>query len=358
MGADARLLPEAPEGLTSLAVAAAHEILLIGGSGFIGRHVARELIRVGHRVAVLARGHRSAVEGAEALAGDRTDVRSLANVLEGRRFDLTVDFLAYDASDIERLLMVPYAALGRYVMISSGQVYLVTEGTQAPYREDDVEGRVMPEPEPHTRDHDEWSYGVGKRRAERAVLGLRGTHGVRGTVLRLPIVQGEGDVSLRLWAYIERMLDGGPLLLPDGGKRYVRHVYAGDVSRAIAWLAGHAEPRGAFYNLAQPDVVTVRELLERIADAVGVAPRFVEGSWQAIRAAGLDESVSPYAGRWSSLVDPSRAAVEWGFVGTRLEDYLPRVVRWHLENRPKTSHPGYAQRSRELELAASLGVAA
>jgi nucleoside-diphosphate-sugar epimerase len=336
-------------------VSAAQDVLLIGGSGFMGRHAAPALLAAGHRVSVLSRGQREEISGVETLIADRADAASLAEALEGRRFDLAVDFLAYGAADIERLLLVPHAALGRYVMISTGQVYLVTQRAEPPYVEDDVDGPLCPEPEPGTPDHDEWSYGVRKRRAERALLGLRGSHGVRGLALRLPIVQGEGDGSLRLWAYLERLLDGGPLLLPDGGRQLTRHLYAGDVARALVWLAEHHEPRAACYNLAQPELVTLRELLERIAYAAGATPRFVDASWEEIQAAGMDESISPYAGRWSSVLDTSRVTAEWGFVGTRLEDYLPGVVRWHMD-RALPSHRGYVHRDRERELAARLGV--
>lgn len=330
------------------------EVLLIGGSGFMGRHVARALIAAGHKVTVLSRGRRDAPAGTVILAADRGNSGSLAAALENRRFDVTIDFLLYDAADLERLLLVPYAALGRYFMISSGQVYLVTQGGDPPYLEEDAERTVSAEPRAGTRDHDEWSYGLGKRRAERALLALRGTHGVRGVALRLPIVQGEEDGSLRLWAYLERMLDGAPLVLPDGGKRLTRFLYVGDLAGTLARLAEAPTPRTATYNLAQPDVVTLREFLERVAHAAKLEPRFVDASWDDCRAAGLDESFSPYAGAWTSVLDPSRAAAEWGFLGTRLEDYLPQVVQWHLEHRPATSHPGYAQRARERELAARL----
>jgi nucleoside-diphosphate-sugar epimerase len=211
---------------------------------------------------------------------------------------------------------------------------------------------VRPEPAAGTRDHGQWGYGAGKRRAEGALMALRGTHGVRAVALRLPIVQGEGDPTLRLWAWLERLLDGQPVLLPGAGSQLTRFLWAEDVARVLLALADTPTLRAAAYNLAQPDVVPLREFLDRVASLAGVAPRWVDASGEEIGAAGLDPTAFPFTGPWSSVIDPSRAAAEWGFLGTRLDDYLPRIVRWHLEHRPEKSHAGYAQRAREVEFAA------
>jgi nucleoside-diphosphate-sugar epimerase len=330
-------------------------VLVLGGSGFMGTPAAAALQARGARVSVLSRGRRPLPGGVESIVADRRDPATLSAALECRRFDFTVDFTAYDASDIECLLLVPRAPLGRYVMISTGQVYLVTEGARGPFREEDSEREVLSEPPADSPDHAEWRYGVGKRRAEGVVFGLRASHGLRATVLRLPIVQGEHDGSLRLWAYIERLLDGGPLLLPDGGTRPIRHVDTRDVTRAIVRLFDGPEPRERVYNLAQPETVTLRELLERVAAVLGLPPRLIEAPWSELHAAGIERVASPYAGPWSSVPDPARAAAELGLAGTSIEHYLPRVVRWHVENRPQTSHRGYAFRAKELEFAAAAG---
>ena len=320
-------------------------VLLVGGAGFMGRVTARAMLDAGHHVTVLSRGTRPAVGGAEHLVADRGDPAALAAALEGRRFDFTVDFVAYDAADVERLLLVPHAALGRYVVISSGQVYLVAQGAMPPFREEDSEHPVTPEPPGGTPDHNEWSYGVGKRRAEGVLLKLRVTHGVRGVALRLPNVQGEGDPYLRLWPYLERMMDGGPLLLPEDGATATRPIYVADVARALVRLLESPPPRNAIYNLAQPEVLPLREFLERVARAAGFTPRFIGISWEELLTAGLDRSVSPLSGPWCSVPDPSRATAEWGFEGSSVAEYLPRVVRWQLEHRPSASHPGYARRA-------------
>jgi nucleoside-diphosphate-sugar epimerase len=329
-------------------------VLLAGGTGFIGGTAAQALTTAGHQVTVLSRGRRTGPAGTESLIADRSDPAALGRALEGRRFDFTVDFTAYDAGDVERLLLVPYAALGRYVMISTGQVYLVTRSTSLPYREEDSEAPIQPEPPEGSPDHPEWRYGMGKRRAEGTLLSLRTSHGVRSLVLRLPVVIGEGDSSLRLWAYLERMRDGGPILLPDGGLQRLRFIDVADVARTVVWLVENPQPREAIYNLAQPDVVTLRDFLALLASAAGVEARFVEASWDEILAAGISRAFSPYSGPWVSVLDPSRAASALGFLGARSSEYLPRVARWHLENPPAGSHRGYEHRDAERELAARL----
>ena len=328
-------------------------VLILGGTGFMGSRAVAALAAAGHEVTVLSRRGRTGNGAIESIAADRQDRSALARALEGRRFDFTVDFCAFDASDVEDLLLVPYAALGRYVMISTGQVYLVTQAPRMPYREEDSAWPLKEEPPAGGAELGQWSYGAGKRRAESTLLALRGSHGVRAVSLRLPIIQGEGDPSLRLWAWIERMLDGGPILLPGGGASPVRFLYAGDVARTLRDLL-EAPPREPVYNLAQPEIVPLRDFLERVARAAGLAPRFVEVDPEEAIEAGLPASFAPFQGPWTSILDPARAAAEWGFSGTRLDDYLPAVVRWHLEHRPSQSHRGYERRDREIELAEAL----
>ncbi len=329
-------------------------MLLVGGDGFLGRHVARALLGAGRRVSVLSRGTRPPVEGAERLVADRRDPRALRAAIGGRRFDLTVDLAAYDAAGIEALWAVPGTALGRTVLVSSGQVYLVTESARPSHREPDSRRAVVAEPDPASPDHGQWSYGVGKRAAEAALLSLRRRHGVRALVLRMPVLQGEGDPTLRLWAWLERLVDGGPVLLPDRGRRATRFLDVADAAALVERIAGGLWPRAAVYNLAAPRVTPLGRFLRLAARAARVEPEFVPVPLERAPGLGLDPRAWPFAGRWSSVIDPARARRDLGFTGSTPEEYLPRVVGWHLANRPPESHPGYAQRGAEREVARRL----
>ena len=109
-------------------------------------------------------------------------------------------------------------------------------------------------------------------------------------------------------------------------------------------------------NLAQPDECTLREFLELLSQVAGLAgapDRFVPVSEQALVSAGLADTCAPYWGRWCSRPDPA-AALEYGLATLKLADYLPGVVRAHIERRSVHSHPGYARRADELALASRL----
>jgi len=334
-------------------------ILLLGGSGLLSGAARRAFVRAGHDVSVLTRGERQlpAANGVALLRGDRTDAESLRATLEGARFDFTADFLAYDAADVDRLLAVPGLALGRVVAISSGQVYLVTASPRPPFREPDADAPLMAEPAPGTRDHGEWAYGMGKRAVEAALARASTERGIVALALRLPVVQGEADRhgSRRLWAWLERLLDGGPVLLPEAGRQLLRFVHADDVAAALLALATKREwPTEPALNLAQPDETTLRELVERVAALAGATPRFVSVDRAALERAGLADTCAPYWGRWCSRPDPSRAMAVLGVRPRALAEYLPGVVRAHLESPRPASHPGYARRAAELALSRTL----
>ncbi len=334
-------------------------ILLLGGSGLLSAAAAEAFLAAGHDVSAVSRGGKTRVSHARLshLTADRTDASSLARVLSGQRFDFTVDFLAFDAPDVRRLLEVPGFDPGRFAMISSGQVYLVTASQRPPFREQDADQALMSEPAEGTRDHAEWAYGMGKRAAEAELRSLASRRGLLAIALRLPVIQGERDGanSLRLWAWLERMRDGGPVLLPEGGVQRVRFLYAADAAAALLALATtSAWPVQPALNLAQPDEPTLREFLGKVARLAGVSPRFVSVHARTLVDAGLAESCAPYWGRWCSRPDPARAVALLGLEPRCVDEYLPSVVRAHLEHPSAGSHPGYARRSEELALAARL----
>lgn len=322
--------------------------LVIGGTRNLGPGIVAALREQGYRVSVLHRGqtHAALPADVEELFADRTQAAALRQATGERRFDVVVDTTLYHGREAREAVEIFSGRVGRYIFLSTGQVYLVRVGAERPFREDAYAGPVMPEP-PAADDfnHRNWLYGDGKRAAEDV---FRAAAGFPCTTLRLPMVHSRRDHYARLHNYLARLWDGGPLLLADGPELPVRHVYSDDVVAAIM-TALATSAAGQAYNVGQDDTYSVPAFLALLAAEAGAAPRLVRVPRAELDARGLLPACSPFSDPWMSALDNTRGKRELGLRYTPAPDYL-RVLVAHYRGLPPP--PGYAQRGAELELAA------
>ena len=328
------------------------DVLVVGGNRFVGYELAWRLLAGGHRLTLFNRGSRGDPFGerVERLRGDRT-AGDFSRLLAGRRFDAVVDFAVFRGEEAAEAAESLKGRAGHYVMVSTGQVYLVRAPRPSPARETDYEGPLMAAPT-STKEKEEWDYGMGKRAAEDVLVRAWESSRFPSTRLRLPMINGERDYYRRLEGYLWRLLDGGPVILPDGGERPTRHVYGAAVARAIAGMLGRRDTFGEAYNLAQDETPSAREILAIAGELLGATPRFVPVPAREIEAAGLDVvAVSAFSGAWMSFLDPGRAKSELGFRHEPLREYLGRIVAAFLAQPPASPPPALARRDEERALA-------
>jgi nucleoside-diphosphate-sugar epimerase len=127
------------------------------------------------------------------------------------------------------------------------------------------------------------------------------------------------------------------------------------VARFLTSVLGRRETFGHAYNLCHEEAPTLVELLSLLGDVVASrGPVLVIGAAE-LEAAGLDLlAVSPFSGRWMSLLDPSRAREDLGFRHRPLRACLEAVVSCLLAHPPADRPAGYAGREREVALARRL----
>jgi nucleoside-diphosphate-sugar epimerase len=196
---------------------------------------------------------------------------------------------------------------------------------------------------------------MGKRACEDALEEAWRAHRFPATRVRLPMVNGERDYLRRAEGYLWRLLDGGPVLLPEGGAVRTRHVYGAEAARFLCGILGQPATFGRAFNLAQEETPTVAELVAKLGALLGSRSELVPVADDALRAAGLaPRQVSPFSTRWMSFVDPARARGELGFQHLPLDDYLGRIAASFLAHPPHAPPDGYALREREVALAAAL----
>jgi nucleoside-diphosphate-sugar epimerase len=330
-------------------------ILIIGGTRFVGYQLVLHLLEAGRRVTILNRGVTRDDLGSrvERLVADRTDPQAFARALGNLSFDAVVDFAAYTGEDARHAVEILHGRAGHYIFISTGQVYLVRENCPKPARESDYAGTVMPEPD-RTHDRDEWLYGVRKRAAEDILAEAWRAKKFPATRLRIPMVNGERDYYRRIESYLWRFLDGGPVILPLEDTRVARHVYGRAVVRAISGILGNANTFGEAFNLAQDETPTIPELISLLGELTGAPGRVQLIPASKFREAGIAPAqISPFNAEWMSFIDPGKAKKDLGFTHEPLRDYLTAIVRSFLENRPSSPPENYAHRPGELALAAA-----
>ena len=226
--------------------------VVIGGTGFIGRLVVRELLRLGHEVAVVHRGSElPELHGLTQITAHRERLADAAPQLRAFAPDVVVDMILSSGRQAEALLDVFRGHAERVVAISSMDVYRacgVLHGTEPgpleplPLTEDSsAERRRLQTYPPAQIAMLQQVFGwlddeYDKIPVERVVLG---DADLPGTVLRLPMVYGPFDPLRRFHPVVKRILDGRRVVLFSERMAHWRATkrYVEDVARAIALAA-------------------------------------------------------------------------------------------------------------------------
>jgi nucleoside-diphosphate-sugar epimerase len=325
------------------------KILVIGGTRFFGYHIARHLIQDGHDVTLFNRGLTPDDFGPRVcrIRGDRRDRSSFVASLKDCRFDAVIDMIAYKAEDSQVAVETFKDRIGHYIHISTGAVYLVTQDYPCPLREEDFDRPLYPKPE---TDDGWWDYGYNKRKSEEVLQESHQRSGFPSTILRLPVVIGERDNTLRAYSYFIRLMDKKPHILPDSGMVAQTYIYQGDIVKTVASNLQNPASIGKAYNLAQDEMVTLREFVLMSAKILGVEVELVDIPSKVLEKASLGTSFSPLFGRRPFVMDAGKAKRDLGFTSTPFETWMRKTIRWYREEYEGGPPENYRLRGKELEV--------
>ncbi len=98
--------------------------LVIGGAGFLGTGIVRELLAAGWDITAMGRGNKPLlVDGVAFLRADRSQPGALASSLGDRIYDLVVDCAAYKGADAQDAISALTGKTAHYVFISTDFVF-------------------------------------------------------------------------------------------------------------------------------------------------------------------------------------------------------------------------------------------
>ncbi|SRR5579885_622142 len=317
-----------------------------GGTGFVGGHLVKRLIRDGVSVKALVRDLKKADElkklGVEIVTGDTTDKASLQGAMRGcdvfyhlgnvARWWLP-DKTMYYKINVEGTKNALLEALKENVS------KVIFTSSLAAIRQ--PKGEVATEETEHKRDF-ESHYGRSKFLAEREVLRIHNEHGLPVVILNPGVVIGPGDLkmfgrtiiellngnlkavmfedSVAPLVYIDDTIEGHILATERGkpGERYILvgdNIRIGDVFKLISEIAGVPLPE----RRISPSVIKIIAHLSEIKSFfTGKPPRFAVDGIRAmeIGAAGSNK----------------KAREELGLEFTPLEEALRKTIDWYREN--------------------------
>ena len=262
-------------------------ILVIGGNGFIGTPLVRELLHAGHDVGVFHRGSPSSINEVLHLQGDRNRLRDHEPALRGFAPHVIVDLVLSSGEQAEQLVDVACDLNARIVAISSMDAYRawgVMQGTEPgelepmPLTEDSpvrtTRSVYPPDVIEKMKSIFTWlNTGYDKIAVEHAVMSGR----TGGTIVRLPMVYGPGDPLHRMHGTLKRIEDGRTAVILAGDYAAWRgpRGYVENVAHAIAAASTSDRATGRIYNICEEPTLTELEWQTKIAAQANWPGRFV-----------------------------------------------------------------------------------
>lgn len=297
-------------------------ILVLGGTGFIGPHLVRRALDRGHSITLFNRGRTNThlFPEVEKLIGDRnTDLAAL----EGRSWDAVIDNSGYTPQQLGLSVDLLGDACDQYLFTSTRSVY--TGFTQAVM---DEEAPVGPQGVPES----EWQgYGPNKVLAERIV---QDGFGARTLITRPSIIVGPGDRSDRFTYWVDRIDDGGDILVQGEPTDPIQFVDVRDLSEFYVHLIENSVT--GIYNTEGPgSALNTAGLVHGIKAITSTPSRFSWVDWDFLLGEGETPQGSlpfwqPPRGRYLNYgrMDNSRA-IDKGLTFRPLAVIAKDTLDWH-----------------------------
>lgn len=295
-------------------------VLVLGGTGFIGRALVRQLCAAGYGVRLLTRDPNSCPAdlrqlGIDLVKGDFNDTSSLAAALEGIEYvyhlargngKTWTEYLQYDVEPTQRLAELCLAhQIKRFIYTSSIAIYYAGQSA----------GTITEATPPHPGIMRTAPYARSKAENEKRLLALYEQKGLPVVIFRPGIVLGSGGDpahwGIAAWPYssVCRLWGNGDNKLPI--------VLVEDVADALVKALTAEQIDGETFNLTSPACITANEYLNEFEQQAHLKLKRVPVSGQKEYVEALGKWVIKSIGRDPNAAFPSYADCEGrGFAAT------------------------------------------
>ncbi|MFJ8260624.1 NAD-dependent epimerase/dehydratase family protein [Rummeliibacillus sp. NPDC094406] len=228
------------------------DVLLFGGSEFVGRAYLEKLIAEGYTVDVITRGIKPiTVKGyRNHFKCDRKDEKDLAEHIENRTYDYIFDISAYTVEDIKPILSIlNRSRLKRYFLVSTGGVYTPSDSIVS------EEGNIGY--------NKNWGiYGVNKRNVELKLIKEHALANFPILIFRPTYIYGEGNNLYRESYFFQRLIDQLPIPYPDTNMGKAQYIHIDDLVNISIKAIKVEKTNGEAFNITNPEIFTWKQLIQ------------------------------------------------------------------------------------------------
>ena len=257
------------------------EILVTGGSGFLGRQVVKALRKRSESVRVLALPGEDTIsleiQGVDVYRGDIRDPQAVVAAMNGVEGVLHLagmmglwrpieDYRAVNVTGTENVCRAALAEGARVVHVSSWTVYGM--GLGEPVREDRP---LRPLREP---------YAMTKAEGDLSVQRMIAEDQLRAVIIRPGTIFGPGS-TLNFGRIADRLL-AGRWIIVGSGRNALPLVYASDVVRGLLHALDEPHALGEAYNIGNDHSLSQREFLTAVAREIGARPPRIRVPYRAL----------------------------------------------------------------------------
>jgi nucleoside-diphosphate-sugar epimerase len=243
-------------------------VLYIGGSGNISTACVERSLSEGHSVAVLNRGRQAtAFPGpVESIHGDRNDAALLRRAAGEGRFDVVVNFLGFNVSQVELDIAAFAGRAGHYVFISSASAY---QKPPAHYR--------ITEETP--LENPFWEYSRHKIACEARLRRALEEQAFPVTIVRPSYTYGPTWIPTAVgghgYTVVDRIRAGRPVVCHGDGSSLWVLTHTADFAVGLVGLLGRRDTVGEAFHVTSDEVLSWDQIYRAIGRAAGREPEIV-----------------------------------------------------------------------------------
>jgi 2'-hydroxyisoflavone reductase len=326
------------------------KILILGGTGFVGRILTENLIKLDIHPVLFNRGKRSPGIFSELrhITGDRLNLEEIKQIA-GESWDVVIDFSCMHPVNLDEITDMLKGIVGRYIFISTASVYPMNdpEFWKQPVNED---AETLPcTPEQKVDPDVNSTYGEKKAECERILLAKDWLDAI---IFRPGLIYGKYDYTDRFYYWLYKVHNNKKILFPDGGKESFTATFSEDFAELIR-AAIDVPKHNKVYNAVTHKPVTLKEyindasvLLGKTPELINVTPQFIE-----------ENKIQPWAdlpvwvGAMNMWLDNTKAEKDFPVFFHNFNESVKRCADYYASIGWKTPIAGLSD-ERELELIA------